>query len=333
MEFCKRSSLGRIQNHMKSIRSFALLVCLLLALAVPAQGEANTVDQASQPPITDLYITRLRSRSYGGDGIKIEQTLAVTKDFTRTLISYTSDGLKQYGFMNMPKGTAAGAGPFPVVLVLHGYVNPRAYRTTTYTARDADALARAGFLVIHPDYRGHGRSEDGPNLFRTGYAIDVLNLIEQVKRLPQAKPNALGIWGHSMGGGISLRVLTVNPNIKAAVLYGAMNADEALNIERIKTVFRPGTSVPEDDVPKSEWANISPVNALANIATPIQIHHGSRDADVPAAWSDDLSTKLKSLNKDVTYFKYTGQGHILQGSSYATFITRIVAFYKEKLTS
>jgi hypothetical protein len=37
------------------------------------------------------------------------------------------------------------------------------------------------------------------------------------------------------------------------------------------------------------------------------------------------------LGKDVTYFKYAGQGHILQGSSYTTFMTRIVAFYKERL--
>jgi dipeptidyl aminopeptidase/acylaminoacyl peptidase len=304
-----------------------MLFAVLTVLLVPAP---HIVAQSQPPistPISDLYITSLRARNYGGAGIQVEQTLAVTRDFTRTLISYTSDGLKQYGFMNTPKG----AGPFPVVLVLHGYVNPRAYRTTTYTARDADALARAGFLVLHPDYRGHGRSQDGPNLFRSGYAIDVLNLIEQAKALPRAKPNAIGIWGHSMGGGISLRVLAVNPNIKAAVLYGAMNADEELNTDRIKNVFRPGSTLPEDDVPKEEWASISPVNALGNIATPIQIHHGSRDFDVPVAWSDDLSAQLKALGKDVTYFKYAGQGHILQGSSYTTFMTRIVAFYKERL--
>ncbi|NJM34462.1 MAG: prolyl oligopeptidase family serine peptidase [Rhodomicrobium sp.] len=134
-----------------------------------------------------------------------------------------------------------------------------------------------------------------------------------------------------MGGGISLRVLTVSPNIKAAVLYGAMNADEELNMNRIKNFWRAGATQPEDAVPKEAWANISPVNALGNIATPIQIHHGSRDFDVPVAWSDDLSAKLKALGKDVTYFKYAGQGHSLQGSSYATFITRIVAFYKERL--
>jgi dipeptidyl aminopeptidase/acylaminoacyl peptidase len=307
-------------------------VVLLLALLL--QGEANTAvasqttSHNAQPDTGAITISHLRNRSYGGDGIVVERTLVVTAAFTRTLISYTSDGLKQYGFMNMPKG----AGPFPVVLVLHGYVNPRAYRTPiTYTARDADALARAGFLVIHPDYRGHGRSADGPNLFRTGYAIDVLNLIAQVKQLPQAKAG-VGIWGHSMGGGIAQRVLVVNrTDVRAAVLYGAMNADEALNVDRIKNVFRPGSVLPEEDVPKAEWSKISPVNYLADITAAVQIHHGTNDRDVPVAWSDDLAQRLDELGKDVDYFKYDKQPHILQGASYTQFVNRVVAFYRARL--
>jgi dipeptidyl aminopeptidase/acylaminoacyl peptidase len=233
--------------------------------------------------------------------------------------------------MNTPKGV----GPFPVVLVLHGYVNPRAYRTPyTYTQRYADALARAGFLVIHPDYRGHGISDAGApedNLFRVGYAVDVLNLIEYSKALPDVKPDAIGLFGHSMGGGISIRVAAVCDDVKAAVLYGAMSGDEQDNVRQITTVYRPGARIPEQDVPPELWGAISPVNALANIQAGVEIHHGARDMQVPVAWSEALAGRLSALGKEAQLFTYPRAGHSLQGRDYTTMMERVVAFFKARL--
>jgi esterase/lipase len=42
-----------------------------------------------------------------------------------------------------------------VVAVLHGYVEPSRYRLLAYTTPYADFLAERGFLVSHPNYRGH----------------------------------------------------------------------------------------------------------------------------------------------------------------------------------
>ncbi len=94
--------------------------------------------------------------------------------------------------MNVPQGD----GPFPVVLVLHGYVDPATYNTLTYTTRYADALARAGYLVIHPNFRNWPPSDNGPEEYRVGQAVDVLNLIALVQKqggqpgpLQHADPN------------------------------------------------------------------------------------------------------------------------------------------------
>ena len=100
-------------------------------------------------PYAGLTIADLRARDYGGGELQMESTLEVTNAFTRTLIYYLSDGLTIYSFMNVPQGQ----GPFPVALVLHGYIPPERYYTVAYTARYADALARAGYLVIHPNLR------------------------------------------------------------------------------------------------------------------------------------------------------------------------------------
>lgn len=314
-------------------QTIRLALGAMLALAVSSASPAR----AQQPvvaPYVSLTIEGLRQRSYGEGEFKVERTLQVTRAFTRSLISFASDGLTVYGFMNTPKGS----GPFPVVLVLHGYVNPRTYRTpTTYTQRYADALARDGFIVIHPDYRGHGRSqgesEGSGNLFRTGYAIDVLNLIAHAERLPNALSGAVGLFGHSMGGGIALRVAVVNPNVKAIVLYGAMSGDERLNVDRIKRVFRGVSYMPEDDVPLDLWDDISPITYLSDLRAAVEIHHGERDPQVPLAWSRDLHAQLLALGKPATLYEYARAGHSLRGRDYETMMQRVARFFDAHLRS
>ncbi|MCS6848301.1 MAG: alpha/beta fold hydrolase [Anaerolineae bacterium] len=309
-----------------------LILSAVLAMVVLETLPAHAQQPVGVAPYESLTIESLRRRSYGEGELKVERTLQVTNAFTRSLISFASDGLTVYGFMNTPKG----AGPFPVVLVLHGYVNPRTYRTpTTYTQRYADALARAGFLVIHPDYRGHGRSEGeaegATNLFRTGYAIDVLNLIEHTRRLPNAIPGAIGLFGHSMGGGIALRAAVVTPNVKAIVLYGSMSGDERLNVDRIKRVFRGVPYMPEDDVPLDLWDDISPITYLRDLRAVVEIHHGERDPQVPVGWSRDLHAQLSALGKATALYEYAGAGHSLRGRDYAIMMDRVTRFFSAHL--
>lgn len=311
---------------------FRLILSVVLASAVLGTATTRAQQPVGSAPYESLTIEHLRRRSYGAGELKVERTLQVTNAFTRSLISFTSDGLTVYGFMNTPKG----AGPFPVVLVLHGYVNPRTYRThTTYTRRYADALARAGFLVLHPDYRGHGRSEgdgeDAANLFRTGYAIDVLNLIEHAVRLPNAAPGAIGLFGHSMGGGIALRAAVVNPSVEAIVLYGSMSGDERLNVDRIKRVFRGVAYMPEDDVPLDLWDAISPVHYAADLHAAVELHHGTRDPQVSVNWSRDLHARLSALGKAATLYEYPDAGHSLRGHDYTMMMERVTRFFSAHL--
>jgi len=36
-----------------------------------------------------------------------------------------------------------------------------------------------------------------------------------VKRLKEADPNRIGMWGHSMGGSVTLRAMVTVPDVKA----------------------------------------------------------------------------------------------------------------------
>ena len=117
-------------------------------------------------------------------------------------------------------------------------------------------------MVFRPDYRGHGFSEGaarGAYGF-PDYTVDVLNGLAAVKQHPDVDPNRIGMWGHSMGGGITLRVLAVMPEqIGAAVLYGSMSGDEAKNYGRSRGWTNNSRGRFELDAPPDTLRAISPI--------------------------------------------------------------------------
>jgi dipeptidyl aminopeptidase/acylaminoacyl peptidase len=287
-------------------------------------------------PYAAYTIETLAQGSFGGGELVVEQVLAVNSYFTRTLVSYPSDGLMIYGFMNTP---IKHNGTLPVIIALHGYIEPSVYNTIDYTTRYADALARAGFLVLHPNLRGYPPSDDGDNLFRVGMARDVLNLAALVRTsagqpgpLQQADGRRIGLWGHSMGGGITTRVITVTPDIQAAVLYGAMSGDDRQNYERIFNYFSNGTRGMEElTTPDEAFLRISPIYYLERVQAAVSIHHGKYDVDVPLAWSLDLCQRLEALEKQVECFTYPEQPHTFQGDGDLLFIQRTIDFFTRTL--
>lgn len=302
----------------------------LTPTASPTATATTTPD-----PYADLRIASLAGRAYGGGELLVEGSLGENAAFKRYLISYPSDGLTIKGFMNVP----VGEGPFAVALVLHGYIDPAVYTTLAYTTRYADALARAGYLVLHPNYRNYPPSDSGTNLFRVGYAVDVLNLIALVRQqggtagaLEAANPEAIGLLGHSMGGGIALRTIVVDAEVDAAVLYGAMSGDERQNFEHILNVLSNGERGFEElTVPEEALLDISPIYHLARIEAAVSIHHGELDEVVPPAWSQDLCERLEALGKVVTCFTYANQAHTFYGAGEELFLERVVRFFDEHL--
>jgi dienelactone hydrolase len=281
-------------------------------------------------PYAGWTIADLQKRPPQTGTLQTHELLTTGPNFSRHLISYPSDDLTIYGFMNTPPGN----GPLPVVLVLHGYVEPDEYDTEAYTLPYADELAKDGFLVIHPNYRNYPPSDEGDNLFRIGYAIDVLNLIDIIKSqagqpgpLQFADPSRIYLFGHSMGGGIALRVLTTSPDVAGAALYGSMSGDEQRNFEKIVVWSEGRSGTDELAVGPEHLQRISPIYHLANITAPISIHHGTEDGVVPPEWSYQLCEELRQLGKQVTCYRYPGEPHNFSSSARKKLIDRVSAFF------
>src|SRR3990167_9704794 len=152
-----------------------------------------------------LSIEYMQQQSYPGSDITIEQTLPAGSNYNQYIASYKSDGLKIYVLLTVPQGAKPKNG-WPVIIFNHGFIPPEQYRTTERYVAYVDAFARNGYIVFKSDYRGHGNSEGkaeggyGSN----AYTIDVLNALSSMKKYKDTDPNRIGMWGHSMGGGITL---------------------------------------------------------------------------------------------------------------------------------
>lgn len=291
-------------------------------------------------PTPDPYfawsIDYLRSRTYGGGQIEFQGVMGHTPGFTRYQIRYPSDGLNIYGFANIPNDN----DKHPVIIALHGYIDPAVYNTLDYTTRYADALTHAGYIVLHPNLRGYAPSDNGENLFRVGMAIDVLNLIALLQAqsggtgpLQTASPDRIGLWGHSMGGGIATRVLTVTDNVKATVLYAPMSGDEQKNYEAIRTWSGQTRGLEELQVPAEVLNRISPMYFFSNIHAAISIHHGAADPLVPVDWSVTTCNQLTSLGKNVECTYYENMPHTFTGSGDEEFIQNTIRFFDKNLKS
>ncbi|HLF74258.1 MAG TPA: alpha/beta fold hydrolase [Anaerolineales bacterium] len=322
-------------------------VPLPTALPTPTAKPLPTATPLSTPtatalptlaPTPDPYfpytIEYLRSRAYGGGQIEFLEVMAQNLLFTRYLIRYPSDGLNIYGFANIPNDQ----GPHPVIIALHGYIDPALYNTLDYTTHYADALANARYIVLHPNLRGYLPSDSGDNTFRVGMAADVLNLIALVQAqgggegaLPTADPNRIGLWGHSMGGGISTRVLTVSDDVRAAVLYGAMSGDERKNYEAIYEWSDHVRGLEELAVPVEAVARISAMYFFDHITAAVSVHHGTADGTVPLDWSVLTCEQLKSLGKNVECHYYEGLPHTFYGEGDEQFIQNTLQFYNQYL--
>ena len=263
-----------------------------------------------------VSLPNFMNKKLNGYGLKLGKVLDENAFYTRYFITYQSGDLKISGIMNIPKGR----GPFPVLILDHGYIDPKVYTNGRGLKREQDYLAKKGYVVLHTDYRNHAQSDkDTVNSppFRMGYVEDAVNAVHAVKNsgFSFIDTSRIGMLGHSMGGGICLNVMVTHPElVKAFVLFASVSADVRNNFYRWD-YRRPGLSdkifkiygSPQEN--PEFWNRMSPMFFLDQIRAPVLIHHGTDDESCPIEWSRTLNDSLKEHKKNVTFYEYPKELH------------------------
>lgn len=299
----------------------------LLVGCIPAGGVESTAGRGpagegtpTTPPLPEVRhpqsLPALMHRTFDSDAPLVRRRIVTNERWTKDEVMYGSGGLDISGVLYVPRGD----GPFPAVVLAHGYTPPARYVTGTGMEREQVYLADQGWVVLHTDYRGHAASTRVPALemeLGLGFAEDTLNAISAVSRLPQVDPRRVGLFGLSMGGGVTYNALVTAPDmVQAAVVWAPVSSRFQDNYHQLLARklphrvndLRRNFGPPTADNPF--YADLSARTFFDRITAPVLIDHGTADATCPFVWSRESTRLLRRAGVDVRLRRRWREQHI-----------------------
>jgi uncharacterized protein len=310
------------------MRKILALLSMLSLVFLSACASESVNQSTSTPSVTEsasvvieetvnpISLTALSQKEFIGKDLKLEKVLGENSKFTRYFVTYKSGELNISGIMNVPKGE----GPFPTLVLAHGYIDPAIYTTGRGLAREQKYLAERGYVVLHTDYRNHAESDDDPDNdinFRLGYTEDVVNAALALKNseFTFVDKERIGLLGRSMGGGVAFNSMVVKPGVfDAYVAFAPTSSNVVDNFNRwtrmnfdIANEIEKRFGLP-DDSPEF-WKGVSAVNYFDKVTEPLLILHGTEDESCDIKWSEVTTKALQDAGKEVEFIQYEGEKH------------------------
>jgi acetyl esterase/lipase len=257
-------------------------------LALASAGLASTQDLVTRPVISE-------------DACPIE-----------TITPVALDGYRGRGVQRKPPG----AGPFPVIVWIHGGITTISQPALLDTARNSANPLRflaAGYVVSVPTYRS--RDDDPQSKVSLD---DCLAVVNHLRRQTYVDPKSIVVYGCSGGGDLALEiaaatdVCAIVPEEPASLLMaGIFNTKSPKKGER----YTPADGAPIMENPRQfytpEYQNILRTK-LASIKCPILIIQAEKDRPAPLINrfnAEVLIPELHALGKVVEVLTYPGEPH------------------------
>jgi dipeptidyl aminopeptidase/acylaminoacyl peptidase len=259
-------------------------------------------------PLPPYAIDALRARPHTPGTVSVGRRLGGGAGYSTYVATWPSQGGMMTGVLHLPDGS----GPFPVVIVNHGYVPASQYYVGQDSSKYADSLAPAGFLCVSPNYPGYsgsGPADPGvPPI--VAEAMSDMDLISALPSLAQADTSKVAVAGHSNGGGVALILLAADARVRAAVLYAPVSSDMADNARKwwVHTAGGTGT-VPSPDSDPQAYALMSPRGHLPANGPATLVMQGTNDEDIPAEWTAATIQALQAAGTRTRFVSFPGAMH------------------------
>jgi dipeptidyl aminopeptidase/acylaminoacyl peptidase len=276
----------------------------------------------------------------------------------QSVVSFSSDGLRQFALVLEPE-TELPENGWPVIIINHGHhPNPPDYarvkdgstdRPGDYYRQVPLGFAEKGFMVVVPDFRGHNISEGF--VYTEGllesywYTRDSIATFKALPSLANANTDSVFMWGHSMGGKVTLRAaLALGNNLRAISIWSpsvgniwesALHYDLGLEgATDTQKSGKPITNQLELDINALPFefnpAHADPYNYLNQLNIPLNIHHATHDLkSTPYMQSVALVSKLYRSGKTYHFYSYRGDEHMFKGERQKLAISRDAEFFKQ----
>jgi dipeptidyl aminopeptidase/acylaminoacyl peptidase len=232
--------------------------------------------------------------------------------------SPTDLGTPAVGLLIYPVGYVAGK-KYPLVLDIHG--GPVSTSTRDLAGVEApmdQVLAKRGYLVFRPNYRGSDNLGDAflqaiVGDVTSGPGRDNLAAVEALRKTGMVDESRIFVSGWS-GGGLQTGWLIGHASFWRAAVAGAgvydwyQQAVLADINENFAQTFMAG-KLPFDKAGRAAYAAESPITFVSAIETPTLILSDTRDQRVPVSQSYVLYHALSERHVPVTFTAFPRYGH------------------------
>ncbi len=306
----------------------------------PSEAPSSEPVERGRPDPVSLPAYFSENRDYAGGDLRLGTVREETGAYTSYDATYRSGDLTVSGVLNVP----TGPGPFPAVVLAHGYIDPDLYVRGQGMTRERGVLAARGFVAFHVDYRAHaesdGTEEQAEREVRLGYVADVVNAAAALRRSDDVAvdDDRVALFGRSMGGGVMLRALSAAPGVFAAgVGWASVSSREDDNFNRFTAPDRDEVAsyvgreygLPGSPRGREFWPSVSARPYFDRVTEPVLLVHGTADDTCPLQWARDSQSALRDAGVDSTLELYD-DGHAF-GPAFFTAMDDTTAFLREKM--
>ena len=178
-------------------------------------------------------------------------------------------------------------------------------------------LVKNGYSVIAFDCKGTYDSKGNSTVGLSEALVELDHLLDFVRKTPVLQDMPVFVLGHSCGGFAASAVLSLHPEIRAAVTMSAMKDANTMIVDK-GFLYSSILGVPETQMTAAflsetqkrlfgSYTELNGVRAVNESSCPVLIAHGIKDMVVDY-WSDLALISHREEMRSENVFYYTGRG-------------------------